>query len=95
MIAFNACRPSFGVVTRSAIDLAKKRCERDIDKLVSSQEDNVRYNVTTTAPNSSTIRQNYCVEDSSGRIVKNFTSLVVACLYASALENSSSDEDIY
>ena len=82
----NIHRPSFGVVTRSAINLAKSRCERDIDKLVASQEDNVVYNVSTTAQNQKTTLRSFCVSK-SGRIIKRCQSFVEACMCASSLEN--------
>ena len=90
----NACRPSFGVVSRSAIDLAKSLCQQDIDKLVASQEENEKYNVTTTVSDSKTTLRSFCVSKYTGHIIKKFPSLVAACLYASALENNNENEAI-
>ena len=90
----NACRPSFGVVSRSAINLAESLCQQDIDKLVASQEENKKYNVTTTASDSKKTLRCFCVSKYPGRVIKKFPSLVAACLYASALENNEGNEAV-
>ena len=93
-LKINVCRPSFGVVSRSAIDLAKNNCERDIDKLVDSQKNNEIYNVTTTEPNPETSLRSFCISEYSGRIIGRFNSLTAACIYAYSLERIEKNKNV-
>ena len=87
-LKINTYKPSFGVVTQKAINLAISHGEQGIDKLVVSQEENKRYNVTTTVTNPKTAKRSFCVSKYPGRVIKIFPSLVAACLFASASENA-------
>ena len=91
-LRINICRPSFGVVTQSAINLAKSNCEKDIEKLIVSQEDNKKYNVTVTDADQKTAKKIFGVSKYPGRIIKTFPTLLAACFFASTLENADKKE---
>ena len=88
----NNCNPSFGVVTRRAITLAKSLGTKDIDKLVESQKDNLKYNVNATQPDLETTMEDFCVEEYQGYIIKRFKSLMAACIYASELDKAAKEK---
>ena len=79
----NTCSPSFGMILKSAIQLANGRGEKYIDELIDSQKNNYKYNIGESID----YKTGTCFGvERHGQTIEQFKSLAAACAYATLAE---------
>ena len=87
-LSVNACKPSFGMVLKDAVELAKIANTPNLDKLIDSQKDNLRYNISTTSDFE--MRPCFAVSNIYCSVpLERFKSLASACAYADAVQKAA------